>query len=110
MSESLKCDMGCMSHTSDEFMMGSYPEDTCSSSEASNKSAECGNIATATEYNSDATKAVDYTTDTGFEGGVVGGETAVVGMLYEAVCRKCSHMGEPSKKSGSQLSCQVARY
>ncbi len=79
--ESLKKDMGCMPHTSDEFIMGPYPEDTCAPPGAPNCSADKGNMATATEYNSDATKLVDPSTDTGFDGGCGGGWPSPEGIL-----------------------------
>lgn len=47
----------------------------------------------ATEYNSDATKIVDHTTDTGFEGGVGGGIASVIGILEETVEAEGSHIG-----------------
>lgn len=59
-------------------------------------------MAAATEYNSDATKAVDYTTDPGLEGGDNGGKTAARGMLEKAVVRKKLHMGTHSKKTSKQ--------
>lgn len=106
--ESLKCDMGKISHTSDELIMGSYPEDTWASTGASNKSADKGNIATATEYNSDATKTVDHSTDTGFEGGKGGGESPSHGMLEEAAKSIKGHMLKPScEESGSQLTSKI---
>lgn len=38
-------------------------------------------MAAATEYNSDSTKIVDHSTDSGFEGGDGGGITAVKGIF-----------------------------
>lgn len=65
--------MGKSPHTSDEFIIGSYIDDTVRSSKAPECPADDGNIASATEYNPDATKIVDYTTDPGLEGGAGGG-------------------------------------
>lgn len=76
--------------------MGSYPVDTETSSEASYWSVDYGNIAAATEYNSDATKIVDRATDSGFEGGVCGGETSVIGILEDTVCYLILYIGCPS--------------
>lgn len=50
-------------------------------------------MAAATEYNSDATKIVDRTTDTGLEGGDGGGCTAVEGMFEDAVKAFESYIG-----------------
>lgn len=69
--------MGKITHASDELIIGSYPVDAYKSAETSRKSLDGGNIAAATEYNSDATKMVDHTTDTGLEGGDGGGIATV---------------------------------
>lgn len=94
MIESSKCSIGKMAHTSDEFMIGSYPVDAYKPIETSCRSLGDGNIATATEYNSDATKMVDHTTDTGLEGGDCGGIAAVSGILEEAVKNLDLHIGK----------------
>lgn len=79
--------------TPDELIIGSYPYDTKKSSEVPDVSTCCGYSTATTEYNSDAAKRVDYATDSGFEGGDKGGNTAVIGILEEAVKRVVSHMG-----------------
>ncbi len=73
--------------------MGSYPVDAYKSPESSPCSCDGGNIASATEYNTDATCVVDHTTDSGFEGGDNGGEAAVRGIFEEAVVNLRLHMG-----------------
>lgn len=50
-------------------------------------------MSATTEYNTDATKRVDYATDSGLEGGDTGGNSAVVGILEEAVKRVALHIG-----------------
>ncbi len=56
-------------------------------------------MATATEYNSDAAKIVDYTTDSGFEGGDGGGMSAVRGIFEDTVVREVLHIGYHSKEA-----------
>lgn len=82
-----------ISPTPDELIIGPYPYDTCKSSDVPDVPTCCGYSTATTEYNTDATKRVDHATDSGLEGGDKGGNTAVAGILEEAVVRGVSHMG-----------------
>lgn len=83
-------------------MIGSYPYDTKMPSKVPNVSTDKGYMAATTEYNTDATKRVDHSADSGFEGGNVGGNSARIGMLEEAVTREVLHMGKHPKDKSRQ--------
>lgn len=53
----------------------------------------CGYIIIIIEYNMDVIKCVDYVIDLGFEGGNMGGNLVVVGILEEVVVCVVFYMG-----------------
>lgn len=72
------------------------------SSSAPDVSADNGVMASATEYDSDATCNVDHTTDTGLGGGDDGGWATVIGILEETAGNEDSAMGWHSRNPSPQ--------